>query len=79
MYFACPETRNHSLEEVDLIFMSRSSKLKDSAAAKTLLQESLTTTTSILSSDDGSSGSQDGGEKDYLKLQENIVSANKRG
>lgn len=34
MYFCCPETRGHSLEQIDLLFISDS--LKDTDLAQTL-------------------------------------------
>lgn len=37
MYFCCPETRGHSLEEIDLIFMADT--LKNTQAAQTLRNE----------------------------------------
>lgn len=36
VYFCCPETRGHSMEEIDLIFMK--DQLKDTQAAETLRQ-----------------------------------------
>ena len=37
VYFYCPETRGHTLEEIDLIFMKDT--LKDTRAAKVLQHE----------------------------------------